>query len=92
VHSLKNVYWSLEFTCIIQYSPHRQLKTSPIIRRAIASKATAGDVVCFRTLLAHKGNKQSLFKISWSACQDGQNSADMFAGGVAVGAMSYVSQ
>lgn len=53
------------------YSPHGRLKTSPITRRAIASKATAGDV------------------ISWSACQDGQNSADTFAGGVAVGAMSH---
>ncbi|KAF4623737.1 hypothetical protein D9613_001326 [Agrocybe pediades] len=27
--------------------------------------------------------------ISWSGCQDGQTSADTFAGGVAVGAMSH---
>jgi len=27
--------------------------------------------------------------ISWSGCKDGQTSADTFAGGVAVGAMSY---
>jgi hypothetical protein len=27
--------------------------------------------------------------ISWSACKDGQTSADTFAGGVAVGAMSH---
>lgn len=30
-------------------------------------------------------------KISWSASKDGQTSADTFQGGVAVGAMSYVS-
>jgi hypothetical protein len=53
------------------YSAHGRLKTSPITRKAQASKASPADV------------------ISWSACQDGQTSADTFAGGVAVGAMSH---
>jgi hypothetical protein len=61
---------------------------------AIASKATASDVVrllTFKLPVAHQVNKQILFKISWSACQDSQSNADKFAGGDrgVVGAMSY---
>ena len=52
--------------------------------------ATPADVVSFLLTLHVSFCHLTHSKISWSSCKDGETSSDTFAGGVAVGAMSYV--